>query len=163
MLGEPGNSGQELDAVISGAQVGLAAESVAAAERAMEQAVDYAKIRVQFDQPIGSFQAVKHLCARMYEEVESGRSMMYWAAWAQDYASPEEARIAALSAKVYCSRLFRNVASDSVQVLGGAGFSWEHDIHLFLKRAKANEAMLGDHTFNLESVSAMLTTGFLGV
>ncbi len=160
----PKDSGKGmLDKTIAKAWVGVAAESVAAAEKSMETAAEYAKIRVQFDQPIGSFQAVKHLCAQMYEEVESARSLMYWAAWAQDHADSDEARMAALSAKVYCTRVFRNVASNAIQVLGAAGFSWEHDAHLYLKRAKANEALLGDHQYSLESMATMLDGQYLGV
>jgi alkylation response protein AidB-like acyl-CoA dehydrogenase len=163
ILGEPGMAGQGLKEVMNTVRTGLAAQSVGAAEKAMEMAVDYAKIRVQFDQPIGAFQAVKHLCAQMYEGVESARSLVYWAAWAQDHAAGPDAQIAALCAGTYCAEVFRNVASSAVQVLGGVGFSWESDIHLFLKRAKANEVFLGDHRFNLETIAQGLESGYLGV
>jgi alkylation response protein AidB-like acyl-CoA dehydrogenase len=125
----------------------------------MEIAVEYAKIRVQFDQPIGAYQAVKHRCARMFEEVESSRSLLYWAAWAQDQAEPQEAALAVSAAKAYCSEVNRSVAASAIQVLGGTGFSWEHDIHLYLKRAKANEVALGDPVFHREQLALMLTDG----
>jgi len=138
------------------AQVGLAAESVGVGQRAMEIAADYAKIRVQFDQPIGGYQAIKHRCARMFEQVESSRSLLYWAAWAQDHEEAHEAAIAASAAKAYCSEVAEEVSSGAVQVLGGTGFSWEHDIHLYLKRAKANEMSLGDPVYHREHVALLI-------
>jgi alkylation response protein AidB-like acyl-CoA dehydrogenase len=157
ILGNPHEGGPALRRVLQRAQVGLCAENVGGAQRAMEIAVDYAKVRVQFDQPIGAYQAVKHRCARMFEEVESARSLLYWAAWAQDQPDPEEAALAVSAAKTYCSEVSRNVATSAVQVLGGTGFSWEHDIHLYLKRAKANEVTLGDPVFHREQLAVMLT------
>jgi alkylation response protein AidB-like acyl-CoA dehydrogenase len=122
----------------------------------METAVEYAKIRIQFDQPIGAFQAVKHRCARMFEEVETGRSLLYWAAWAQDVADPAQAGLAASTVKAYCSEMAKNVASSAIQILGGTGFSWEHDIHLILKRAKAIEVFLGDAVYHREQIVRFL-------
>jgi alkylation response protein AidB-like acyl-CoA dehydrogenase len=123
----------------------------------MEIASEYAKVRVQFNQPIGAFQAIKHRCAQMYVEVESGRSLLYWAAWAQDHADEKEAAMAASVAKAYCSEIYRNTATSAIQVLGGTGFSWEHDIHLYLKRAKGNEVALGDPVYHREKVVQLLT------
>jgi alkylation response protein AidB-like acyl-CoA dehydrogenase len=145
-----------LERVLAKAQVGLAADSVGCAQRAMEMAVEYAKVRIQFDQPIGGFQAVKHACARMYEAVESARSLLYWAAWAQDSGSPREAAISASAAKAYCTEAARNVTASALQVLGGTGFSWEHDLHLFLKRAKANETVLGDPIYHREKIARLM-------
>jgi alkylation response protein AidB-like acyl-CoA dehydrogenase len=122
----------------------------------MEMATEYAKIRVQFDQPIGGYQAIKHRCARMFEEVESARSLFYWAAWAQDHEGTHEAALAASAAKAYCSEVAEHVTSGAVQVLGGTGFSWEHDIHLYLKRAKANEVALGDPVYHREQVALLI-------
>jgi alkylation response protein AidB-like acyl-CoA dehydrogenase len=156
MLGEPHLGWIPLGAALRRAQTALAAECVGGAERAMEIAVDYAKIRAQFDRPIGSYQAVKHRCAKMFQDVESARSLMYWAAWAQDNSDAEEALLAASSAKSYCSQVFRDVSASAVQVLGGTGFSWEHDIHFFLKRAKADEAALGDPIYHREQIALML-------
>ena len=152
LIGELHRGWAPLSRALQRAQVGLCAECVGGAQRAMEIAAEYAKIRIQFDQPIGAFQAIKHRCAQMYVEVESSRSILYWAAWAQDYGSPEEAALAASVAKAYCSEAYTHVASGAIQVLGGTGFSWENDIHLFLKRAKANEQALGDPVYHRERV-----------
>jgi alkylation response protein AidB-like acyl-CoA dehydrogenase len=155
VLGEPGKGWAPLQRALDKAAVGLCAECVGGAERAMEIAAEYAKVRIQFDQPIGSFQAVKHRCAQMYVETESARSIMYWAAWAQDQDDPKEAALAASAAKVYCTDAYRNVAASAVQVLGGTGFSWEHDIHFYLKRAKANELSLGDTIYHRDRVVSL--------
>ncbi len=157
VLGERHGGGGPLRRVLQRAQVGLCAECVGGAQRAMEIAAEYAKVRVQFDQPIGAFQAIKHRCAQMYVEVESARSILYWAAWAQDHGDPEEAAMAASVAKSYCSGVYRNATASALQVLGGTGFSWEHDIHLYLKRAKANEVALGDPVYHREQVAQLLT------
>jgi len=138
------------------AQVALCAECVGGAQRTMEIATEYAKVRIQFDQPIGAFQAIKHRCAQMFVEVESARSILYWAAWAQDHGKAKEAALSASVAKAYCSEVFRNCSSSAIQVLGGTGFSWEHDIHLYLKRAKANEMALGDPVYHREQVVRLL-------
>jgi alkylation response protein AidB-like acyl-CoA dehydrogenase len=123
----------------------------------MEIATEYAKIRIQFDQPIGAFQAIKHRCAQMYVDVESSRSIAYWAAWAQDHGDLKEAALAASAAKAYCSEAFTRVSSGALQVLGGTGFAWENDAHLYIKRAKANEQALGDPTYHREQVIQLLT------
>lgn len=156
VMGELHRGWAPLSRALQRAQVGLCAECVGGAQRAMEIAAEYAKIRIQFDQPIGAFQAIKHRCAQMYVEVESSRSILYWAAWAQDYGSPEEAALAASVAKAYCSEAYTHVATGAIQVLGGTGFSWENDIHLFLKRAKANEQALGDPVYHRERVFQLL-------
>jgi alkylation response protein AidB-like acyl-CoA dehydrogenase len=157
VLGEPHKGWEPLRRVLQRAQVGLCAECVGGAQRAMEIATEYAKIRVQFDQPIGAFQAIKHRCAQMYVEVESSRSILYWAAWAQDYGDPKEAALAASVAKAYCSEAFTHVSTGVIQVLGGTGFAWENDAHLYLKRAKANEQALGDPIYHREQVAQLLT------
>jgi len=156
VLGIVNEGWKALRPVLQRAQVGLCAECLGGAQRAMEIATEYAKERIQFDQPIGGFQAIKHRCAQMYVEVESSRSVLYWAAWAQDHADPEEAALAASIAKAYCSEVYTNTAASALQVLGGTGFSWEHDIHLYLKRAKANEVSLGDPVYHREQVARIL-------
>jgi alkylation response protein AidB-like acyl-CoA dehydrogenase len=156
VLGEIGDGWRTLRPALQRGQVGMSAESVGAAQKAMEMAVDYAKIRIQFDQPIGAYQAIKHRCARMFEQVESARSLLYWAAWAQDQDEGDEAALSASAAKSYCSEVGRNVAGSAIQVLGGTGFSWEHDVHLYLKRAKANEVALGDPIYHREQIAAIL-------
>jgi alkylation response protein AidB-like acyl-CoA dehydrogenase len=109
----------------------------------MEDAVEYAKTRQQFGKPIGSFQAVQHMCADMLLWTESSRSAIYFAAWALD-AEPESAARAVSTAKVYVSDASREVANRGVQVHGGIGFTWEHDLHLYYKRSKASEILFGD-------------------
>ncbi len=120
----------------------MALEQVGSATRCMEMSVAYAKERMQFGRPIGSFQAVKHMCANMLVSVESARSAAYHAAWAAAH-DPTELRIAAPVAKAYCSEAFFQVAGDTIQVHGGIGFTWEHDAHLYFKRAKSGQLMFG--------------------
>jgi alkylation response protein AidB-like acyl-CoA dehydrogenase len=109
----------------------------------MEDAVEYAKTRQQFGRPIGSFQAVQHMCADMLLWTESSRSAIYFAAWALD-ADPGSAARAVSTAKVYASDASREVANRGVQVHGGIGFTWEHDLHLYYRRSKASEILFGD-------------------
>ena len=116
------------------AYMALAAELTGVAQRAMEMAVDYAKERKQFGRPIGSYQAVSHRCAQMLLETEGARSATYYAAWAADN-QPEIAELAASMAKAYASDAGTRVTGASLQVHGGIGFTWEHDLHLWLKRA----------------------------
>jgi alkylation response protein AidB-like acyl-CoA dehydrogenase len=125
------------------ALVALAAEQSGAAERALEMAVDYAKIRVQFGRPIGSFQAIKHKCADMLLEVESAKSASYFAAWSAAEGS-DELPVAAALAKAYCSDAFFHVAAENIQIHGGIGFTWEHDAHLYFRRAKSSQLLFGD-------------------
>ncbi len=124
------------------AAVGLAFEAVGGAARCLEMSVAYAKERKQFGRPIGSFQAVKHACADMLVAVESARSAAYYAGWAASTDDPE-LRIAAPLAKAYCADAYYSVAAETIQVHGGIGFTWEHDAHLYFKRAKTTQLMLG--------------------
>ena len=130
----------------------LAAENVGVAQRAMEMAVAYAGDRKQFERPIGSFQAVSHRCAQMLLEVEGARSLAYWAAWALDH-EPSTAVRAASMAKAYASDAGFRVCASSIQVHGGIGFTWEHDLHFFLKRAKANAHAYGDARWHRDRVA----------
>ncbi len=157
ILGEQNQGYSPLIRALQRAQVGLVAESVGGAQQAMEIATEYAKVRVQYDQPIGSFQAVKHICAQMYTDAESARSMLYWASWAQDHGDAVEAAIAASSAKSYCTEAYTKVASKGIQVLGGTGFTMDNEMHLYLKRAKANQAALGTPTYHRERLMQLLT------
>jgi alkylation response protein AidB-like acyl-CoA dehydrogenase len=125
------------------AAVALAAESVGVAQRAMDMAVQYAKERQQFGRPIGAYQAVSHECAQMLLEVEGARSTALYAAWALDH-EPESAPLAASMAKAYASDAGWRVPAAALQVHGGIGFTWEHDLHLWLKRGKANAYLWGD-------------------
>jgi alkylation response protein AidB-like acyl-CoA dehydrogenase len=121
----------------------LAAESVGVGRRAMDMAVQYAKEREQFGRPIGAYQAVSHACAQMLLEVEGARSMALYAAWALDH-EPESGPLAASMAKAYASDAGWRVPAAALQVHGGIGFTWEHDLHLWLKRGKANAYLWGD-------------------
>ncbi|MBV9603635.1 MAG: acyl-CoA/acyl-ACP dehydrogenase [Solirubrobacterales bacterium] len=130
----------------------LAAENVGAAQRAMEMAVAYAKDRAQFERPIGAYQAVSHRCAQMLLEVEGSRSLCYWAAWALEN-EPETAPRAASMAKAYAGDAGFRVAASALQVHGGIGFTYEHDLHFFLKRAHANAHAFGDSRWHRDRVA----------
>ena len=132
--------------------VALAAESTGIAQRTLEMAVEYAKDRQQFGRPIGSYQAVSHRCAQMLLETENSRSAVYGAAWAAD-AEPESLPLAASMAKAYASDAGWRVPDASIQVHGGIGFTWEHDLHFFLKRGKVNAALFGDARWHRERVA----------
>ena len=132
-----------------------AAESVGVAARAMDMAVAYAKERKQFGRAIGSYQAVSHACAQMLLEVEGARSVVYWAAWALDH-DPEAVPAAAAAAKAYASDAGQRVTRSALQVHGGIGFTWEHDLHFLLKRAEANAHAFGDARWQREQVAAAL-------
>ncbi len=131
-----------------------AAESVGVAERAMTMAVEYAKERKQFGRAIGSYQAVSHMCAQMLLEVEGARSAVYWAAWALDH-EPETAPLATACAKAYAGDAGRRVPRAAVQVHGGIGFTWEHDLHFFLKRGEANAHAYGSGASHREQIAAL--------
>ena len=147
---EPGRIGLAYHTIVTA----LAAESVGVAQRAMEMAVAYAKERKQFDRPIGSYQAVSHRCAQMLLEVEGARSLAYWAAWALDHEPAAAARAASM-AKAYASDAGFRVTASALQVHGGIGFTWEHDLHYFLKRAKANAHAFGDARWHRDRVAAL--------
>ena len=136
------------------AYTALAAELVGVAQRAMDMAVDYAKERKQFGRPIGSYQAVSHACAQMLLETEGARSAVYYAAWAADN-EPEMAPLGASVAKAYASDAAWRVTASALQVHGGIGFTWEHDLHLWLKRARCGAAYFGDSAWHRERVAGL--------
>jgi alkylation response protein AidB-like acyl-CoA dehydrogenase len=150
----PPDGDLDLDRARGQATVMNAAESVGVAERAMEMAVAYAKERRQFDRPIGSYQAVSHACAQMLLEVEGARAAVYWAAWALDF-EPEIAPLAVACAKAYAGDAGRRVPRSSLQVHGGIGFTWEHDLHFFLKRGEANAHAYGEGIAHRERIAAL--------
>jgi alkylation response protein AidB-like acyl-CoA dehydrogenase len=131
------------------AAVALAAEQVGGAQKVLEMAVEYAKVRVQFGRPIGSFQAIKHKCADMLLEVESAKSAAYYAGWAAAEDNDELPVVASL-AKAYCSDAYFHATAENIQIHGGIGFTWEHPAHLYFKRAKSSELMFGDPTYHRE-------------
>jgi alkylation response protein AidB-like acyl-CoA dehydrogenase len=140
------------------AYIALAAELAGVAQRTLEMAVDYAKERKQFNRPIGAYQAVSHRCAQMLLETEGARSAAYYAAWAADN-EPETAPLAASMAKAYASDAGTRVTGASLQVHGGIGFTWEHDLHLYLKRASADAVLFGDARWHREQVARLVIDG----
>jgi alkylation response protein AidB-like acyl-CoA dehydrogenase len=155
VLGRPGAGWRPLARALSHAVTGLCAETVGVAAGALERAVDYAKQRRQFGRPIGSFQAVKHKCVDMLVAVENARSLSYWAAWAVAHADREAPKALAM-AKAYTSDMGKTVTGEAIQVHGGVGFTWEHDVHLYYRRALANEAMFGSAPHHREAVARHL-------
>ncbi|MHB8681135.1 MAG: acyl-CoA dehydrogenase family protein [Acidimicrobiales bacterium] len=149
LIGEEGAAGSVLTRTLDLAAVALAAEQVGGAQRCLDMSVDYAKTRIQFGRPIGSFQAIKHKCADMLLEVESAKSAAYYAGWAAAEESDELPVVASL-AKSYCSEAYFHAAAENIQIHGGIGFTWEHDAHLYFKRAKSSELLLGDPTYHRE-------------
>ncbi len=143
-------------AVLDRASAALAAEMLGAAERVLEISVDYAKQRQQFGRPIGSFQAIKHRLADMLVDVESLRNAVYYAAWAIERGAPD-ASLAASVAKAAAGDIAVRVCKSGIQVHGGIGFTWESDMHLFLKRCKADEVLFGDPTHHRERVARLLS------
>jgi alkylation response protein AidB-like acyl-CoA dehydrogenase len=155
LVGARGGGFPILKRVTDRAKVALCAEMCGGAERVLEMSVEYAKVRVQFDRPIGSFQAIQHKCANMLLLVESAKSATYYAAWAVANDVPE-APLAAAMAKSYTSDAYRVVAGEGIQIHGGIGFTWEHDMHIYFKRAKGSEFTFGDATYNRELVAQLI-------
>jgi len=137
------------------ATAALVAEIVGAMQRTLDLTVEYAKMRKQFGKPIGMFQAVQHQCADMYLETESARSAAYYAAWALEENAPDAA-VAISIAKMYASDAGRTVGNRGIQIHGGMGFTWENDLHLYYRRAKASETALGDSTFHRERIARLV-------
>jgi alkylation response protein AidB-like acyl-CoA dehydrogenase len=152
IVGEPGNGWDTLSKVIDRGKVMLAGEMMGGAQKVLEMTVDYAKVRVQFGRPIGSFQAVQHKCANMMIDVESAKSASYYASWAVSN-EVNEAPLAAALAKTAASDAFRRVSAEGIQLHGGIGFTWDHDMHLYFKRAKSSEFTFGDANWNRELVA----------
>ena len=151
LVSGPGDATAALSRALDLALVALTAEQAGGAQRCLDMAVDYAKIRMQFGRPIGSFQAIKHKCAEMLIEVESAKSAAYHAAG----SAPDELGVAAAIAKAFCSEAYFHVAAETIQVHGGIGFTWEHDAHLYFRRAKSSQLMLGDEHYHRERFAAL--------
>jgi alkylation response protein AidB-like acyl-CoA dehydrogenase len=135
--------------------VAVAAEALGGAQACLDRTVAYAKERVQFGRAIGSFQAYKHRLADMMIEIEQARSAVYWAACAVDEGS-DEAELALHAAKSFAADTYFLCAGNQIQLHGGIGFTWEHDAHLFFKRARAIQAMLGDGNWHREQIATMI-------
>jgi len=147
--------GTGLAGALDVAAAALVAEMVGGMQRTLDITVEYAKMRKQFGKPIGMYQAVQHQCADMYLETESARSAVYYAAWALEQKTPD-ATVAVSIAKMYASDAARAVGNRGIQVHGGMGFTWENDIHLYYKRAKASETALGDSTYHRERIARLV-------
>jgi len=155
LLGPADEGWTPLARVLDRATVALCAEMCGGAQKVLDMSTEYAKVRVAFGKPIGAYQAVKHKCADMLVAVENAKSITYYAAWAVD-EGVAEAPLATSMAKAYVSDAYRKVAGDGIQVHGGIGFTWEHDMHLYFKRAKGSEVAFGDATFHRERVARLL-------
>ncbi len=155
LLGELHNGWSALGRVIDRAAVALSAEMCGGAQRVLDMTVEYAKLRTTFGKPIGSYQGVKHKCADMLVEIENAKSLTYYAAWAVDEGEAD-APLAVSMAKAYASDASRKVAAAGIQLHGGIGMTWEHDLQLYLKRAKACEVAFGDATWHRERVARLM-------
>ena len=155
LIGTEGQGWSVLEKVLDLASVGLASEQVGGAQFVLDMAVQYAKDRIQFGRPIGSFQAIKHKCADMLLEVESAKSAAYYGSWCAAEMNDELPSVASL-AKAYCSEAYFHAAAENIQIHGGIGFTWEHDAHLYFRRAKSSEIYLGDATYHRELVAQKL-------
>ena len=146
---------EAVDALVDLGATYVSAEMLGSASRVLELTVDYAKERVQFGRPIGSFQAVKHRCADMLVDVEGMRSTAYHGAWCIEADEPD-ASVAASTAKVWCSDASRRVMASGLQVHGGIGFTWDHDMHLYLKRSQLDQVTFGDAAFHRDRIARTL-------
>jgi len=155
LLGELHGGWAPLQQVIDRAAVALSAEMCGAAQRVLEMTVEYAKLRVAFGKPIGSYQGVKHKCADMLVEIENAKSLTYYAAWAVDEGAAD-APLAVSMAKAAASDAGRKVCAAGIQLHGGIGMTWEHDLQLYLKRAKADEVAFGDASWHRERVAQLM-------
>jgi alkylation response protein AidB-like acyl-CoA dehydrogenase len=144
-----------LTRVVERATVALCGEMCGGAQRVLDMTTEYAKIRIAFGKPIGSYQGVKHRAADMLVDVENAKSLTYYAAWTMDENAPE-APLAASMAKAYVSDAYRKVSGAGIQLHGGIGFTWEHDLHLYFKRAKSSEFTFGDATYHREKVAQLI-------
>jgi alkylation response protein AidB-like acyl-CoA dehydrogenase len=149
LIGDEGGALEPLTRAFELAATALAAEEVGGAEKVLELSVDYAKNRIQYGRPIGSYQAIKHKCADMLVAVETARSASLYARWAAA-AGSDELPVAASLAKAYCSEAYLRCAAQNIQIHGGIGFTWEHDAHLYFKRAKSSELLLGPPSYHRE-------------
>ncbi|HEX5064723.1 MAG TPA: acyl-CoA dehydrogenase family protein [Myxococcota bacterium] len=154
LLGEPGRAAAAIARILDEGALAVAAEAVGAAEAVHQLTTHYAKQRIQFDKPIGQFQGVKHPLAVAYVDIESWRSLAYYAAWALD-AAPSEAPLAVSRAKAYASDAFPRIGIEAVGLHGGIGYTWEYDAQLYLKRAKWMRPAFGDADHHFERAARL--------
>jgi alkylation response protein AidB-like acyl-CoA dehydrogenase len=151
LVGPEGGAWPAIEAMLRYAAVGAAAEQLGASRKSLEMSTDYAKVRKQFGQYIGQFQAVKHMLAEMLEQVENAHAAVYYAAWALDAGAPDTV-MAVSVAKSSVNEASKKVCGDAIQVHGGIGYTWEYDLHLYFKRAKYFEPLYGDTAYHRERV-----------
>ena len=154
-VGRPGNGAAVLDGVLQLAAVALAAEQVGGTQRCLDMAVAYARERMQFGRPIGSFQAIKHRCADLLLDAETARSAAYYAGWCAANGD-DDLPVAAAMAKAHCSDAYFRAAAENIQIHGGIGFTWEHPAHLYFKRAKSSQLMFGDPAHHRERLADLV-------
>ena len=152
LLGTVAGAEAALATMLDRAAIALAADALGGTGKVLDMSVEYAKIREQFGRPIGSFQAIKHKCASMLVALESSRSAVYYALWAVSAGDPDERTVAPL-AKAYCVDTYLRAAGENIQIHGGIGFTWEHPAHLYLKRAKSSQVLLGDSDFHRQQLA----------
>jgi alkylation response protein AidB-like acyl-CoA dehydrogenase len=162
LLGPAGAAGPAIETALQRAQIALAAEALGGAERVLEMTVEYVKQREQFGRAVGSFQAIKHRLADMMVQVEAARSASWYAACVADEQEAELAEAAAI-AKSYCCDAFYDCAASAIQLHGGIGFTWEHDVHLYFKRARATATLLGSPAWQRERLVRVLGLGAAAV
>ena len=155
VLGEPDKGWPVIQRVLMEAQVAESAWMTGGARWAMETSIAYANTRIAFGRPIGSFQAIQHKLANIAVGVEGATSIMYYAAWAIMVNDPD-VDMAASMAKSWCGETYKQATFDGIQIHGGIGYTWDHDMHLYLKRAKASEVTFGDSDYHREKVAQML-------
>jgi alkylation response protein AidB-like acyl-CoA dehydrogenase len=155
LVGREGDAWPLLSRLFDLACIGIAADSLGGAWKAIQMAVEYAKMREQFGRKIGSFQAMKHIAAEMVAEVEPSRSLVWYAAYAYDARPPKEAARAAAMAKAALGDIYSRTVRRAVEMHGGIGFTWEFDLHLWFKRAHLNEVAYGDPVLHRERVATL--------
>ncbi len=155
LLGTAAGAPAAIAAMLDRSAIALAADALGGTGKVLEMSVEYAKIREQFGRPIGSFQAIKHKCASMLVDLESSRSAVYYALWAASAGQPDTSVVAPL-AKAFCVDAYLRAAGENIQIHGGIGFTWEHPAHLYLKRAKSSELLLGSSDFHRQLLADRL-------
>ena len=152
LLGTVAGAQAAIATMLDRSAIALAADALGGTGKVLEMSVEYAKIREQFGRPIGSFQAIKHKCASMLVDLESSRSAVYYALWAVSAGEPDERTVAPL-VKAHCVDTYLHAAGENIQIHGGIGFTWEHPAHLYLKRAKSSQVLLGDSDFHRQQLA----------
>ena len=152
LLGTVAGAEAAIATMLDRSAIALAADALGGTGKVLEMSVEYAKIREQFGRPIGSFQAIKHKCASMLVDLESSRSAVYYGLWATSAGAPDERTVAPL-VKAYCVDTYLHAAGENIQIHGGIGFTWEHPAHLYLKRAKSSQVLLGDSDFHRQQLA----------